>query len=331
VGTDVVKSGEPIEIDTFDEYARAYPKMAHLVRPVGDWSIVGWPLSSGEKPVGALVLTWDDSEPLDPAQRAFVSAVATMVSQALVRAKVYVDERTRAMMLHSVAQPVAQVDVAGLDYRALYRPADAAHQLGGDWYSVMSLPDQRTYLSVGDVIGHGLMSVEDMAQLRSAGNAFAHQGLSPAQILSELNRFSAYQIRGEFASNLVVIIDPAARSLSYSSAGHPPALLRRAGTGEIIRLSDAQGPVLGPLADARYQESVVAVEDGDVLVMYTDGLVEHDALNLNAGIAHLEQVVGSAHPEALLDCGGLVRQVAPSPQVDDICLLVVRFGPPSAD
>lgn len=331
VGTDVVRSGAPIEIQSFAEYAAAYPTMAPYIRTSGDWAVVGWPLSSGGAPFGALVLTWADSGRLDQTQRAFVSATATMVSQALVRAKVYVDERARAMLLHSVAQPVAPVDAVGLTYRALYRPADTAHGLGGDWYSVMALPGGRSFLSIGDVIGHGLMSVEDMAQLRSSGNAFAHQGLSPAHILAELNRFSVHQIRGEFASNLVAIFDPDAGTLTYSSAGHPPALLRRAGTGEVIRLSGAQGPVLGPMSDAEYRDSVLVVGRDDVLVMYTDGLVEHDALNLDVGVAHLEQIVASWPPNALLDCESLVGAAAPSPQVDDICLLVARFGAPDAE
>ena len=229
-------------------------------------------------------------------------------------------------MLHSVAQPVAQVDVVGLEYRALYQPAEAEQGLGGDWYSVMALPDRRTYLAVGDVIGHGLLSVEDMAQLRSTGNAFAYLGLAPAQVLTDLNRFAGSQISGEFASNLVMMFDPQTSTLTYGSAGHLPALLRRGDTGEVVRLSRALGPLLGPFADAVYTQCTVGVEPGDVLVMYTDGLVEHHDEDLRAGISHLEQVIAAWPPAALLDCEALARDVAPSPHADDLCLVVVRFG-----
>ncbi|MGV0991242.1 MAG: SpoIIE family protein phosphatase [Mycobacterium sp.] len=326
VATDVVRTGHPIMIRTAAEYASSYPDKLLWLQLSGAESVVGYPLTSGGKPFGALVLVWSDPQPMDSAQLAYISAVATMVSQALVRARVYVDEHARAAVLHSVAQPVAPVDAVGLEYRALYQPADAAHGLGGDWYSVLSLPDRRTYLSVGDVIGHGLPSVEDMAQLRSTGDAYAHQGLGPAQVLTELNRFATHQLRGEFASTLVMVFDPLSSTLTYSSAGHLPALLRRTTTGEVIRLAHAQGSLLGPFDDSVYVQCTVSVVPGDVLVMYTDGLVEHHDEGLRAGISHLEQVIEAWPPDALLDCDALAQDVAPAPHEDDLCLLVVRFG-----
>ena len=326
VSTDAVRSGRPIEVISAQEYAAEYPEKVRWLVQSGAQSVVGWPLSSGGDPVGVLLLVWSDPQPLDAAQLAYVSASASMVSQALVRARIYADEHAKAAVLHSVAQPVAQVDVVGLEYRALYQPAEAEQGLGGDWYSVMALPDRRTYLAVGDVIGHGLLSVEDMAQLRSTGNAFAYLGLAPAQVLTELNRFAGSQISGEFASNLVMMFDPQTSTLTYSSAGHLPALLRRGDTGEVIRLSHALGPLLGPFPDAVYTQCTVDVGRGDVLVMYTDGLVEHHDEDLRAGISHLEQVIAAWPPAALLDCEALARDVAPSPHADDLCLLVVRFG-----
>lgn len=326
VATDVVRSGVPVEYHSRSEYFENYPELSYLASEISAGAIVGWPLSSGGKAFGSLLMLWSDQQPLDGPQRAYISAVATMVSQALVRAKVYVDERARAAVLHSVAQPTARVDVVGLDYRALYRPADVEHGLGGDWYSVMALPDNRTYLSVGDVMGHGLLSVEDMAVLRSSGNAYAHLGLSAAQVLTELNRLAANQIRGEFATNLIAIYDPDYSSLSYCSAGHLPAILRRADTGEVVLLNEARGPILGPFEDSLYVQAVVPVSAGDVLIMYTDGLVEHHDQDVRTGIRHLADVVAAWPPEALLDCAALAGQVAPSPYTDDVCLLAVRFG-----
>lgn len=331
VATDVVRFGQPITIHSVVEYADTYPGMARWSRLTGAQSVVGWPLSSGGEPFGALILVWTSPQEIDTAQRAYISAVATMVSQALVRAKIYADEHARAAVLHAVVQPRARVHTVGLDYRALYQPADAEHGLGGDWYSVLALPGGRTFLSVGDVIGHGLAAVEDMAQMRSTGDAYAHQGLSAAQVLNDLNHFAAQQIRGEFATNFVAIFDPVFSSLSYSSAGHLPALLRRSATGEVLALSEASGPMLGPFGDTVYVQSTVSVDPGDILVMYTDGLVEHHDEDLRTGLAHLQDVVAAWPPEALLDCAALVRDVAPAPHTDDICLLVVRFGTDSAN
>ena len=331
LANDVFRSGTPMRVQTASEYTARYPDRAHWMSFTGTESIVVWPLAAGGDPFGVLQLTWSNPQPFDEAQLAYISAVATMTSQALVRAKVYADEHARAAVLHSLAQPVARVDAVGMVYCALYEPADSDRGLGGDWYSVMALPDRRTYLAVGDVIGHGLLSVEDMAQMRSTGNAYAHLGLSTAQILTGLNRFAAHQIKGEFATNLVAIFDPEAGTLTYSSAGHLPAILRRGATGEVLRLSDASGQMVGPFDDAAYSQAIVTVESGDVLIMYTDGLVEHYDADLNAGVGHLEGVVAAWPPGALLDCEALARDVAPDTHDDDVCLLVVRFDPAAAN
>ncbi|MCB1264442.1 MAG: SpoIIE family protein phosphatase [Mycobacterium sp.] len=331
LANDAFRSGAPLTVQSASEYAAGYPHRAHWMSVTGTESVAAWPLAAGGDPFGVLQLTWSERQSFDEAQLAYASAVATMVSQALVRAQIYADEHARAAVLHTLAQPVARVDTVGMEYCAQYESADSDRGLGGDWYSVMALPGGRTYLAIGDVIGHGLLSVEDMAQMRSTGNAYAHLGLSAAQILTELNRFAAHQIQGEFATNLVAIFDPEARTLSYSSAGHPPAMLHRAETGEVLRLSDASGQMLGPFDDAVYPQATVAIEQDDVLIMYTDGLVEHYDADLNVGLDHLEQVVAAWPPDALLDCEALARDVAPDSHDDDVCLLVVRFDPDNAD
>jgi integral membrane sensor domain MASE1 len=331
LANEAIRSAAPVAVGDAAAFAAVYPERAHWLRLAGAEAVVSWPLAAGGLPFGVVQMAWSAPQPLNNAQLAYVSAVSTIVSQALVRAKVYTDEHARAAVLHDVAQPVDQVVSAGVQYSALYQPADVAHGLGGDWFSVMALPDSRTYLTVGDVIGHGLPSVQDMARLRSTGDAYAHQGLPPAQILVELNRFAAHQICGEFATALVAIFDPGSNSLTYSSAGHLPALLRRAQTGDVVRLSNASGVMLGPFADSVYVQEAVSVQPGDVLMMYTDGLVEQHDEGLMAGIAHLEQVLASWQPEALLDCEALVAVIAPVVRADDICLLAVRFGTEGPD
>lgn len=130
----------------------------------------------------------------------------------------------------------------------------------------------------------------------------------------------------EFATAAVGVYDSTTGLLFYSAAGHPPPLLRRAASAEVMRLDESRGPVLGLLDDAGYTESSVPVEDGDVLVMYSDGLVEHEGCEIQAGIEHLERVLAHWPPEALLDCEALAEAVVPTPRTDDICLVIVRFG-----
>lgn len=327
VACDVVRSGQPVLVPSSAEYARRYPAMVHWQQLTGTETTVGWPLSSGGSPIGVLLLAWSERQSLNAAQLAYVSAVATMVSQALVRAQVYADEHARALVLQSAVLPTSPTDTLGLDLGVIYEPADIAQGLGGDWYDLLRIPENRTYLAVGDVVGHGLPAVEDMAQLRSAARAMAHQGLSPSRLLTELNGFTRNASLGRFATMAVAILDLG--TLSYGSAGHPPCLLRRAATGEVIRLADAQGPVLGPLQDVTYPEQTIAIENGDILVMYTDGLVEQRGADIDAGIGRLEEIIAGWDADTMLPngCGLLSETLAPRPRGDDICIIAVRVSP----
>ena len=328
VAGDTVRSGQPVLVRSSAEYARRYPDKVYWQQLAGTETTVGWPLSSGGSPIGVLLLAWSERQALNAAQLAYVSAVATLVSQALVRARVYADEHARAVVLQSAVLPTRPTDTLGLDLCVTYEPADIAQGLGGDWYDVMQVPKNRKYLAVGDVVGHGLPAVEDMAQLRSAARAMAHQGLSPSQLLAELNGFTRHASLGKFATMAVAILDSRQETLSYCSAGHPPCLLRRAATGEVIRLSDAQGPVLGPLEEATYPEQTVAIEAGDILVMYTDGLVEHRGADIESGISRLETMIAAWDAQTVLHtgCGLLHETLAPRPRSDDICIIAVRFS-----
>lgn len=326
VATDTVHTGRPTIIHTASEYTETYPEKAHWVTMSHSESVVGWPLTSGGAPIGVLLLAWRDQQQLNTAQLSYISAVASMVSQALVRARVYADEHARAAVLHAAVLPTGPIESPGMDLWVTYEPADVVQGLGGDWYDIMPVPGNRTFLAVGDVVGHGLPAVEDMAQLRSAGRAFAHQGLPPARLLAELNGFTRHASQGKFATMAVAMFDPGDGVLNYCAAGHPPPFLRRAATGKVIRLSDAHGPVLGPVEHASYSKGTVQIGPGDILVMYTDGLVERDGMDLETGLARAERIIADWAVDAPIDyCAELEDHLAPRPRADDVCILVVRF------
>ena len=334
VCTDAIRSDQPVVMRTSVEYSQTYPDAARVSLLDGAESTVGWPLTAGGSPIGVLLLAWSEPQPLDTAQRAFISAVATMVSQALVRARLYVDEHARAAVLQSAVLPSRAERIPGIDICVTYEPADPAHGVGGDWYDVMPLPGNRTYLAVGDVIGHGLAAVEDMAQIRSAGRALAHRGLPPAKLLTELNRFTRDVSHGKFATMAVAIFDRDEGVLSYCTAGHPPPILRRSDGAEVERLSDGHGPVLGPVRDATYAERGTRVRPGDILVMYTDGLVERRDRDIETGIAEVERITAGRDPAAGAGAGagagqqcGLFRNLLSTRnREDDVCVAAFRFN-----
>lgn len=288
-------------------------------------SLAAWPLFSGERVTGVLQLGFSRPQQFDAELLTYISAVSAMVGEALARAQSYADEHARAAVLHAALHPAIPPTAMGIQYCVCYEPADIVHGLGGDFYDVMSLPGNRTYLSVGDIVGHGLQAVEDMAQLRSAGRTLAHRGQSPAQALSDLNSFTEEVMRSEFATMVAAVYDRADRSLTYSSAGHPPAFLRKAGTAQVIQLAESNGPVLGPIKRAAYSDSRVRIEAGDFLIMYTDGLVERPGLVVSDGIASAADLIARLPADELLDCQAIADRLVPPPRLDDVCVLVVRF------
>ncbi|EHB59327.1 protein serine/threonine phosphatase with GAF(s) sensor(s) [Mycolicibacterium rhodesiae JS60] len=326
--TDTVRTGQPVVIRTVAEYRRRYPDHAKWMLASGGAAVASWPLTVGGKAIGALVLAWADPQPLDTAQLAYTSAVATMIGQALVRARVYADEHARAAVLQAAVLPTSPTVIAGVDVGVSYEPADVVQGLGGDWYDALELPRGHRYFAVGDVVGHGLPAVEDMAQLRSAGRALALQGLPPAQLLVSLNTFTRHASNGKFATMGVAVLDPASATLSYASAGHPPPLLRRAATGTVMRLAGAHGPVLGPVERASYSEGHVQVCEGDILVMYTDGLIERRGQDIESGMARVQDLVAEWSGDESLPqaCRELTHTLAPPPRDDDVCVVAVRFG-----
>jgi serine phosphatase RsbU (regulator of sigma subunit)/integral membrane sensor domain MASE1 len=327
LGTDVVRAGRPVMIRSQDEYEARYGSSVRWLTMGGTHSIAGWPLTGGGKPFGALIVIWAEPQQFDVAQVAYLSAVTTLVSQALVRAQIYADEHARAAVLQSALVPDNPVHTGSLDVCMVYQPADVTEGLGGDWYDVLSLPGDRMYFAVGDVIGHGLPAVEDMAQLRTAGRALAHYGLPPAQLLADLNAFTRRASQGKFATMFVAVFDFASGELTYGSAGHPPALLRRASTGSVLELSDAAGTVLGPLVETSYVEGSVRICPNDVLLMYTDGLVERIGMDLDVGISAAQRLIAEWEVDSDLagKCEELHKSLSPEPRKDDLCIIAVRF------
>lgn len=340
MATETVRLGQPILLRSRAEFSARYPLASSWFDGTEAQTLASWPLDAGGRPIGVMQLMWRRPQPLDAAQCAYFSAAATMVGQALVRARAYVDDHARAAVLQSAVLPAVPGDADGLEIRVGYEPADAVHGVCGDWYDVMPLVGNRTYLAVGDVVGHGLPAVTDMAQLRSAARALAVQGLPPSAVLAELNSFTRHASKGRLARLTVATFDSAAAVLRYGLAGNPPPLLRRKANGEVTQLSSASGPALGPIPSANYTEGLVRLEPGDIVLFYTDGLVERrgtrieagGASDIDAGIAEAEKLLADWDPNSSLSAASatLHQTLAPRPRVDDVCTMVVRVTSPES-
>lgn len=247
--------------------------------------------------------------------------------QLRVREMTALAEHRLAAQLQSMIQPVPQkpFPLTGLQAMVSYLPAESAVQVGGDWYHAQSLPDGHVILAIGDVAGHGLDAASGMAHLRFALVAWLSIGIrDPGTLLGHMNRLCRQlEITG---TAVTADYHPATRTLRWARAGHMPPLLARAGNS--VDLDRPEGMLLGADTDATYPVIGVQLRGDDLVLFYTDGLVERRAANADELLQRVSRELSSASvrpdDDSLARLRGLLH--SPSPH-DDTCTLVVRVLP----
>jgi len=167
--------------------------------------------------------------------------------------------------------------IGGLELASFFRPLGAGSEVGGDFYDAFG-DEHSCWLVVGDVCGKGAEAAALTGFLRHTTVAYARDAVSPARVLSQVNRVMLDQdFDGRFATAILVHLRFTGGKVvvTLASAGHPAALLTRAG-GATTQLGE-RGALLGVFADAEITETSAVLEPGDSLALYTDGLLEAHA------------------------------------------------------
>lgn len=237
-------------------------------------------------------------------------------------------ERRVAAALREALLPThsAALAQAGLSVATAYLPAETDAAVGGDWYKCRLLPDGRILLAIGDACGHGLSAVARMAQQRHALAGLAHApGTHAGQLTTWLNELLCADPAAETATGIIGHIDRE-RRFRWACAGHPPPLLLRDGTATMLDTGH-RGPLFGLLAGHEYQTATEELLPGDLLLLYTDGMVERRDEDIADSIDILRKV--------LMGCAGLDPQNAldrimdaytPEEHEDDTCLVALAVG-----
>jgi anti-anti-sigma factor len=216
---------------------------------------------------------------------------------------------------------------------ARYLPASATARAGGDWYDLVPIGDTRIALVVGDVVGNGPTAAAIMGQLRAALASYLLDGHSPAAALERLDRFTR-RISGAAGSTCACLtLDWETGELIWALAGHPPILLLEPGQGARF-VSGGHGTILGVSGRPPYREARTTISPGTTLLLYTDGLVERPAQNIDVGLDHLASAAGAADgrdPDALTEylLQHLVEQLGNFG--DDVAMLAIRLLPRALD
>ncbi|TRW46476.1 SpoIIE family protein phosphatase [Georgenia yuyongxinii] len=247
---------------------------------------------------------------------------ARRVGMAMDNAQLYAREHALAETLQRAMLP-EQDDVPGLDVWTYYAPNAEHAQVGGDWYDVVNLDQDRVAVVIGDVVGHDVEAAAAMGQLRSVVRAYAAELVDPGTVLGRVDALVAGMRIPRSASLVYATLTPAADGawdMAYSRAGHLPPLLVREGT--VTALDGAHGTLIGFGLAAR-GTATARLEPGDVLVLYTDGLLERRDRPMRAGLEALRDLCARVHAPDAAGVGEELLQLADAAE-DDVALVVIR-------
>ena len=245
-----------------------------------------------------------DSPPPGPADLALLGEILHQVREPLRQAIELQRTRHTALTLQR-ALLTATPRVPGAEIAAHYQPASRTAEIGGDWYDALLLPDGTVTLTIGDIAGHDLEAATSMSQLRSMLRVIAYDQAhshTPAESLAQLDRVADGLGIAPLVTAVHTTLVPKPDGdwhAAWSNAGHPPPLLLPA--GDTARFLEGAGPDL-PLCVAPAMPRATwhhELKTGDILLLYTDGLIEVPGTDLGEGMAALARSAQSSRDEGL--------------------------------
>ncbi|MEW1911440.1 SpoIIE family protein phosphatase [Kitasatospora sp. NPDC085895] len=346
----------PATGDTVHVKADGTADRASAAEPAHDWEITA-PLAARGILLGQVAVRrdrWKDR--YEDGDRLLLAEIAARAALAVDNARRYTREHRAAVGLQRSLLPPAVRTVAAVSTASVYLPTDSAGGVGGDWFDVIPLSSARVALVVGDVAGHGLQATATMGRLRTAVRTLADLDLEPDELLVHLDDLvSQLLFEGDFtgeaeegdtaepvdtapagrryrpdpgsvgATCLYAVYDPVTRACTIASAGHPPPAV--AGPdGTVHFLPVTPGPPLG-VGGLPFEATEAVLDEGSVLALYTDGLIERGEGDIDEGMAEIQRrlaaVARQDRPlrEAALQ---LVAGLPPTRLRDDVTLLLAR-------
>ena len=212
----------------------------------------------------------------------------------------------------------------------IYAEMTPARVVGGDFYDFFFIDDRRLGFLIGDVSGKGVPAALFMAVSRTLLQAVALQGMTPAECLAYANQVLGRRETGVYVTVFYGVLHTDTGELEFSIGGHnPPYRLSR--SGELKRIWEPAGVVVGLLADSEYETGRLQLDRGDAVFLYTDGVTEAmSAGDKFFGERRLREILGGAGgltPKELTHrvLEAVAQYTAGAPQSDDITALCVRW------
>ncbi|MGW1724198.1 SpoIIE family protein phosphatase [Streptomyces sp. NPDC002306] len=324
--TQCVRTGDPVMVaqvkdEDLARIARS-PEMTEVLARAGVHSYLAVPLIARGQVLGALDLKrFRNPLPFDEDDLLLARELASRAAVQIDNARWYQNARDTALTLQRSLLPSHPSVTGGLEVASRYQPAGATTEVGGDWFDVIPLGDDKTALVVGDVMGSGISAAATMGRLRTATNTLAALDLDPAVLLQHLDRITA-ELDHSIATCVYAVHDPRRRQCLIANAGHlPPARLRPGHPAELLDLPT--GVPLG-VGGVEFTTVTVGFDPGDQLVLYTDGLVETRRHSIDERLDTLLTLLDDASRPLENLCDHLLRTLHHPDNHDDVAILVAR-------
>ncbi len=320
----VFASGEPAVFRDLHDDMGGLPAAAAAS---GLRSLIAVPLLARGHSIGVLIAFSEDVAAFTDEDVSLFRTFASQAALAVDTARMYSREHRIAHRLQTSIRPEQLPGFPGLETGTAYVPAAAPDaEIGGDFYDMMLAPDGRPFVVIGDVAGKGIEAATKTSMIRYSVRALVAAGFSPAAVLAELNRLVC--TTGE-PSDIVTLwvgaIETDTGRVVWADGGHPPAFVRH--TDGRMELLGPTGPLLGAIATAEYEERACDLGEGDLVVLYTDGVTEARRGNKFFGEERLrESLTEDGSPQNVADrVLGDVRRFVRGDIRDDVAVLSVML------
>ncbi len=323
-------TGDPLFFPETSELRRRFPQSVEAMKETGAVAVAVIPIGGVPRMRGVCMIGFDGPRAFDAAERAFLVLAASAIGQAVHRARIHDVEFNLAMALQGGMLPRTLRIGGGVEIARRYEAATTGIQVGGDWFDSVQRADGSTLLIIGDVEGHNVQAAGMMYRVRTTLLAYANRTADVAELLAQTNAFVC-EVNEEadsplFATCLIVLIDPEARTVTFSRAGHIPPVLGLPGQASEVHHHEVGVP-LGVEDDSVYPVWQQAYTPGTVLLLCTDGLLESLDSDLDKGLVRCRGVLDAQRDEKLETIADdiLSANRPRGPWKDDVALLLARL------
>jgi GAF domain-containing protein len=294
-----------------------------LVKELGFRSYVSVPLNGESEVLGALTLV-STTRSFGGKDVTFAEQLAENVAAVIDNARRYEHTLHTSHILQQSLLPQHLPEVEGLEVRSVYLPATRGLEVGGDFFDMAELAGDAVGFMVGDVAGHDREAAALMGHLRSAARTLAGQVDSPAALVTGLH--DSWELLGfdRIATGLFGLLYPESGDVVLASAGHYPPLLVQRTSARYVPV-----PPGAPLGSngAGAANVHVRLQPGDLLVLYTDGVIDEREVGIEEGMQTLMKVCEREEMSPAAVCERIVAMLPPQ-RSDDVALLALRWlGP----